>query len=105
MMPKIKATAISVPTLDQVLPACSSIPETAQVATPRAAAETSTRSRNLINPILLDFRRVPLRQNPPSALLKRGSWAATYPLGAVAAHDHGLGQLAVAAGGPGDRGG
>src|ERR1700731_1876109 len=48
MRPKIRATASSVPTLVQPLPASSSIPETAQVATPRAAAETSTRSRNLI---------------------------------------------------------
>src|ERR1700733_469751 len=55
MRPKIRATASSVPTLVQPLPASSSIPDTAQVATPRAAAETSTRSRNLINQILLEF--------------------------------------------------
>src|SRR5580700_684892 len=55
MRPKIRATARSVPTLVQPLPASSSIPDTAQVATPRAAAETSTRSRNLINQILLEF--------------------------------------------------
>src|SRR5579872_7137837 len=55
MRPKIRATASSVPTLVQPLPASSSIPDTAQVATPRDAAETSTRSRNLINQILLEF--------------------------------------------------
>src|SRR5580693_4068951 len=55
MRPKISATASSVPTLVQPLPASSSIPDTAQVATPRAAAETSTRSTNLINQILLEF--------------------------------------------------
>src|SRR5580693_4672993 len=55
MRPKIRATASSVPTLVQPLPASSSIPDTAQAATPRAAAETSTRSRNLINQILLEF--------------------------------------------------
>src|SRR5580692_12082561 len=55
MRPKIRATASSVPTLVQPLPASSSIPDTAQVATPRAAAETSTRSTNLINQILLEF--------------------------------------------------
>src|SRR3984893_981260 len=55
MSPKIRPTASSVPTLVQPLPASSSIPDTAQVATPRAAAETSTRSRNLINQILLEF--------------------------------------------------
>src|SRR5579859_4205455 len=54
MRPKIRATASSVPTLVQPLPASSSIPDTAQVATPRDAAETSTRSRNLINQILLE---------------------------------------------------
>src|SRR5579871_1623917 len=54
MRPKISATASSVPTLVQPLPASSSIPDTAQVATPRDAAETSTRSRNLINQILLE---------------------------------------------------
>src|SRR5260370_25729011 len=54
MRPKIRATASSVPTLVQPLPASSSIPDTAQVATPSAAAETSTRSRNLINQILLE---------------------------------------------------
>src|SRR5580704_9554772 len=54
MRPKIRATASSVPTLVQPLPARSSIPDTAQVATPRDAAETSTRSRNLINQILLE---------------------------------------------------
>src|ERR1700733_14704621 len=55
MRPKIRATASSVPTLVQPLPASSSIPDTAQVATPRDAAETSTRSRNLINQILLEI--------------------------------------------------
>src|ERR1700685_2736251 len=55
MRPKIRATASSVPTLVQPLPASSSIPDTAQVATPSAAAETSTRSKNLINQILLEF--------------------------------------------------
>src|SRR5580700_10030651 len=55
MRPKISATASSVPTLDQPLPASSSIPETAQVATPSAAAETSTRSKNLIVQILLEI--------------------------------------------------
>src|SRR6266478_7261005 len=54
MMPKIRATASSVPAFDQPLAAGSVIPGTAQVATPRAAAETSTRSRNLIAEILLD---------------------------------------------------
>src|SRR5260370_41188713 len=54
MRPKIRATASRVPALVQPLPASSSIPDTAQVATPRAAAETSTRSRNLINQILLE---------------------------------------------------
>src|SRR5690349_9892670 len=52
MMPKIRATTSSVPTFDQPLAAGSVIPDTAQVATPRAAAETSTRSRNLIVQIL-----------------------------------------------------
>src|SRR6516225_2190927 len=54
MMPKIRATASSVPAFDQPLAAGSVIPGTTQVATPRAAAETSTRSRNLIAEILLD---------------------------------------------------
>src|SRR6266566_9135490 len=54
MMPKIRATASSVPAFDQPLAAGSVIPVTTQVATARAAAETSTRSRNLIAEILLD---------------------------------------------------
>src|SRR5215471_4705545 len=54
MMPKIRATASSVPTFDQPLAAGSVIPGTAQVATPSAAAETSTRSRNLMVQILLE---------------------------------------------------
>src|SRR5580700_1461860 len=54
MMPKIRATASSVPAFDQPLAAGSVIPVTTQVATPRAAAVTSTRSRNLIAEILLD---------------------------------------------------
>src|SRR6516164_1347333 len=54
MMPKIRATASSVPAFDQPLAAGRVIPGTAQVATPRAAAETSTRSRNLIAEILRD---------------------------------------------------
>src|SRR5215471_17409908 len=54
MMPKIRATASSVPTFDQPLAAGRVIPGTAQVATPRAAAETSTRSRNLMVQILLE---------------------------------------------------
>src|SRR5271170_7807457 len=58
MTPKIRPTASSVPTLDQPLPASSSIPGTAQVATPSAAAETSTRSKNLIVQILLEFGTV-----------------------------------------------
>src|ERR1700758_5062165 len=52
MMPKIRATASSVPVFDQPLAAGSVIPGTTQVATPRAAAETSTRSRNLMVQIL-----------------------------------------------------
>src|SRR5580658_3195063 len=56
-MPKIKATTSRVPSFDQPLPASSSIPGTAAVATPRAAAETTTRRRNLIVQILLDFSR------------------------------------------------
>src|SRR5882757_112651 len=56
MMPKIRATASSVPAFDQPLAAGSVIPVTTQVATPRAAAETSTRSSNLIAEILLDSR-------------------------------------------------
>src|SRR5271165_2428811 len=55
MTPKIRATTSSVPTLDQPLPASSSIPGTAAVATPKAAADTTTRSRNLINQILLEL--------------------------------------------------
>src|SRR5215813_1921493 len=55
MMPKITATASSVPAFDQPLAAGSVIPGTTQVATPRAAAETSTRSKNLIVQILLDL--------------------------------------------------
>src|SRR5947199_7282945 len=55
MMPKIRATTSSVPAFDQPLAAGSVIPDTAQVATPRAAAETSTRSRNLMVPILREF--------------------------------------------------
>src|SRR5436190_14463365 len=55
MMPKIRATASSVPVFDQPLAAGSVIPDTAQVATPRAAAETSTRSRNLIVQILREL--------------------------------------------------
>src|SRR6266853_1290606 len=55
MTPKIRATTSSVPTFDQPLPASSSIPGTTAVATPRAAAETTTRSRNFINQILLDL--------------------------------------------------
>src|SRR5580704_9458421 len=54
MRPKIAATASSVPTLVQPLPASSSIPGTAQVATPRAAADTRTRSKNLMDQILLE---------------------------------------------------
>src|SRR6516165_7992696 len=50
MRPKITETASSVPSLDQPLPAVSSIPATAQVATARAAADTSTRSKNLMRP-------------------------------------------------------
>src|SRR4029077_2404604 len=48
MMPKIRATTSSVPAFDQPLAAGRVMPDTAQVATPRAAAETSTRSRNLM---------------------------------------------------------
>src|ERR1700683_190895 len=57
MRPKIRATLSSVPSLDQPVPASSSIPGTAAVATPRATAETSTRSRNFIDPILLESTR------------------------------------------------
>src|SRR5580704_2545951 len=55
MMPKIRATASSVPAFDQPLAAGRVIPDTAQVATPRAAAETSTRSRNLMVQILREL--------------------------------------------------
>src|SRR4029077_2717105 len=55
MRPKITATTISVPTLDQPLPAGSVIPGTAAVATPRAAAETTTWRRNLMVQILLEL--------------------------------------------------
>src|SRR5690349_23117182 len=55
MMPKIRATTSSVPTFDQPLAAGSVIPDTTQVATPRAAAETSTRSRNLMVQILREL--------------------------------------------------
>src|SRR6266550_8783929 len=55
MMPKIKATTSSVPAFDQPLAAGSVIPDTAQVATPRAAAETRTRSRNLMDQILREL--------------------------------------------------
>src|SRR4029077_8916694 len=57
MMPKIRATTSSVPAFDQPLAAGSVIPDTAQVATPRAAAETSTRSRNLMVQILRELSR------------------------------------------------
>src|SRR5580704_8639670 len=57
MMPKMRATRSRVPSFDQPLPASSSIPGTAAVATARAAAETTTRSRNLIVQILLDYSR------------------------------------------------
>src|SRR5215472_3852048 len=43
--PKIRATPIRVRILDPSEAACSSIPGTTAVATARAAAETSTRSR------------------------------------------------------------
>src|SRR2546423_6382682 len=55
MMPKIRATTSSVPAFDQPLAAGSVIPDTTQVATPRAAAETSTRSRNLMVQILREL--------------------------------------------------
>src|SRR6201989_1549591 len=55
MMPKIRATTSSVPTFDQPLAAGSVIPDTTQAATPRAAAETSTRSRNLMVQILREL--------------------------------------------------
>jgi hypothetical protein len=55
MMPKIRATASSVPVFDQPLAAGRVMPDTAQVATARAAAETSTRSRNLMVQILLEL--------------------------------------------------
>src|SRR2546423_2904416 len=55
MMPKIKATTSSVPAFDQPPAAGSVIPDTAQVATPRAAAETRTRSRNLMDQILREL--------------------------------------------------
>src|SRR5690348_12114636 len=71
--PKISATTSSVPTLDQPLPAGSVIPETTQVATPRAAAETSSRIRNLIFQILLDYavRRVGRECGPGGDLWRR----------------------------------
>src|ERR1700683_1651598 len=50
MTPKIAATATSVPIFDQSLPASSSMPGTTAVATARAAAETTTRSKNLMRP-------------------------------------------------------
>src|SRR4051794_10881317 len=55
MMPKIRATTSRVPAFDQPLAAGSVIPDTAQVATPRAAAETITRSRNLMVQILREL--------------------------------------------------
>src|SRR5580658_5892634 len=50
MTPKIAATPSSVPVFDQSLPASNWMPGTNQVATARAAAETTTRRRNLITP-------------------------------------------------------
>src|ERR1700689_3156479 len=64
MMPKIRATTSRGPSLDQPLPVSSSIPGTAAVATPRAAAETTTRRRNLIVPILLDISRSARGERP-----------------------------------------
>src|SRR6185437_11142802 len=51
------ATTSRVPAFDQPLAAGSVIPDTTQVATPRAAAETSTRSRNLMVQILRVIER------------------------------------------------
>src|SRR5437763_16007513 len=55
MMPKIRATTSRVPAFDQPLAAGRVMPDTTQVATPRAAAETSTRSRNLMVQILREL--------------------------------------------------
>src|SRR5579862_128182 len=48
MTPKIAATPSSVPVFDQSLPASNWMPGTTQVATARAAAETTTRRMNLM---------------------------------------------------------
>src|SRR5579862_5416520 len=55
MTPKIAATPSSVPVFDQSLPASNWMPGTAQVATARAAAETTTRRRNLMTPDITRF--------------------------------------------------
>src|SRR5580693_2113861 len=68
MTPKIAATATSVPIFDQSLPASSSMPGTTAVATARAAAETTTRSKNLMRPDITRlgdrFARLPARFSP-----------------------------------------
>src|SRR6266702_2172648 len=81
MTPKIRATTSSVPTFDQPLPAGRVIPGTAAVAAPRAAAETTTRSRNLIVQILLDCACPGGRPPEPPALSPGGTHPPGPPLG------------------------
>src|SRR5215472_7411611 len=87
----MRATAMSVRTLDVTEPVVSSMPGTAAVATARAAAEASTRIRNRMPHLGTAGRPGYIRTSPVAA--GKASWQAVQV--------NGPGQVRAGAGGAG----